>query len=312
MEFGAHLPQMTWGDDGPVPLSVLTDFARTANELGFTWLSANDHVVYARPWLDGPVALASALPHSGGMTVATTIGLPVIRGPGPYAKTLAALDRFSDGRLVVGVGPGSSERDYRAMGIPWEERWPRFEEVVQALRALLRPAGEPFRGIFYSTEGMELLPGPAQPDGPPIWIGSWGSDAGLRRVARLADGWLASAYNTTPDAFADARRRLGEHLTPAGIDPERFPNTIATMFMYVTEDRAAADDVLSDMLAPALRRQADELRERLLVGPAGACADMLARYAAAGADRILVWPVRDVVRQLERFHDTVLAKLDAN
>src|SRR6266487_4019939 len=48
----------------------------------------------------------------------------------------------------------------------------------------------------------------AQPGGPPIWIGSWGSDAGLRRVARLGDGWLASAYNTTPELFTEARARL--------------------------------------------------------------------------------------------------------
>src|SRR5262245_29183463 len=158
------------------------------------------------------------------MTLATTVALPVVRGPGPLAKAAAAIDLLSGGRLVLGVGPGSSERDYRAMGIPWEERWPRFEEAVQALRALLRPGGPAFDGSFFSTEGMELLPAPAQPGGPPIWLGSWGSNAGLRRVARLADGWLASGYNATPEAFADARERLRGHLDLAGKDPDGFPN----------------------------------------------------------------------------------------
>src|SRR5690242_2662444 len=191
LEFGAHLPLLSWGDERPPSLAGMTRYARTADELGFTWLAANDHVVYGRPWLDGPVALASVLPATGSMTLATTVGLPVVRGPGPFAKAMAAIDLLSGGRLVVGVGPGSSQRDYRAMGIPWDERWPRFEESVRAVRALLRPGGPAFEGAHYPTVDMELLPGPARAGGPPIWVGSWGSDAGLRRVARLADGWLA-------------------------------------------------------------------------------------------------------------------------
>ncbi|MFL5797084.1 MAG: LLM class flavin-dependent oxidoreductase [Actinomycetota bacterium] len=302
---------MTWRDEELPSLISLTDYAGLANQLGMAWITANDHLVYGRPWLDGPVALAAVLPAIGEMRVGTTVALPVVRGPVPLAKAFAAIDRLSGGRLVVGVGPGSSERDYRAAGIAWEERWPRFEEAVHALRALLRPGGATFEGAFYSTEGMELLPAPAQPGGPPIWLGSWGSAAGLRRVARLADGWLASGYNATPESFGDARQRLGEHLQHAGKDLSRFPNAVASMFMYVTEDASVADAVLTDVIGPALRRPPEELRERLLVGPAGECADKLARYQAEGAERVLVWPVGDPLDQLERFHDTVLTRLDA-
>jgi alkanesulfonate monooxygenase SsuD/methylene tetrahydromethanopterin reductase-like flavin-dependent oxidoreductase (luciferase family) len=308
MEFGAHLPQIGWGDGSP-SFGGLTDYVRVANAIGMRWLTANDHLVFGRPWLDGQVALSAVLETSGSMAVATSIALPVVRGPAPLAKTLAAIDRLSGGRLVVGVGPGSSEHDYRAAGIAWEERWPRFEEAVQALRALLRPGSAPFEGRFYSTAGMELLPPAAQEGGPPIWVGSWGSATALRRVARLGDGWLASGYNATPEAFADARARLGEQLRSEGVEPERFPNAIASMFMYVTDNVAEAEDVVSQVLAPTLRRDPEQLRERLLVGPAGACADKLERYAAAGAERVLLWPVWDEVRQLERFHEGVMSRL---
>ena len=81
------------------------------------------------------------------MTLATTVCLPVIRGPVQTAKTLAALDVLSDGRLVVGVAAGSSARDYEAVGIPFEERWPRFEEATQALRALLHVDCPPLEGL---------------------------------------------------------------------------------------------------------------------------------------------------------------------
>jgi alkanesulfonate monooxygenase SsuD/methylene tetrahydromethanopterin reductase-like flavin-dependent oxidoreductase (luciferase family) len=83
------------------------------------------------------------------------------------------------------------------------------------------------------------------------------------------------------------------------------------MWVHVTEDAAAAEAVLNDVLGPTLRRSPDEMRERLLVGPAGASADMLARYEAAGAQRILLWPVGEPLQQLERFHDTVLPRLEA-
>jgi alkanesulfonate monooxygenase SsuD/methylene tetrahydromethanopterin reductase-like flavin-dependent oxidoreductase (luciferase family) len=109
------------------------------------------------------------------------------------------------------VGPGSSADDHAAVGIGFRERWRRFDEAVQVLRALLH-GGAGFEGEFYSTRGMQLEPRPVQRPGPPIWVASWGSPAGLRRVARLGDGWLASAYNTTPDSFRDGLDRLGEEL----------------------------------------------------------------------------------------------------
>jgi len=142
--------------------------------------------------------------------------------------------------------------------------------------------------------------------GPPIWMGSWGSAAGLRRTARLGDGWLASAYNTTPEAFADARSRLEEHLRAAGKAPNRFPNAIATMFFHVTEDRAEADHIVLNLLAPMLRCPGEELRRHLLVGPAGECAGKLDAYRSAGVERIILWPVKDELRQLGAFREQVI------
>jgi alkanesulfonate monooxygenase SsuD/methylene tetrahydromethanopterin reductase-like flavin-dependent oxidoreductase (luciferase family) len=233
------------------------------------------------------------------------VALPVVRGPVPLAKSLAAIDLLSGGRLIVGVGPGSSAQDYAAVGIPFEERWKRLDEAVLALRTLWHGEAPPFRGEFYSTEGIELEPYPAQRPGPPIWVGSWGSEAGLRRAARLGDGWLASAYNTTPEAFANALRELGNHLRTSGKDPNRFPNAIATMMFHVTEDRATAERIISDVLSRVLGRPEGELRQRLLVGPAQECAEKLMAYRAAGAEQVFLWPVQDELRQLAVFGELV-------
>ena len=245
MDFAAHLPLMDFGGH-PYTLDHLIAYARAASELGFSALSVNDHMVFAVPWLDGPVALAAVMEHSGEMTLATTVSLAVVRGPVAVAKSLGAIDRLSGGRLVVAVGPGSSPDDYAAVGLDFAERWQRFDEAISALRPLWRHDGAPFVGRFYSTEGLSLEPRPVQPFGPPIWVGSWGSDAGLRRVARLADGWLASAYNTTPELFGQAWQALRSKLPDHGKAPDTFPNALATMWCYITDDRAEADRILKE------------------------------------------------------------------
>jgi alkanesulfonate monooxygenase SsuD/methylene tetrahydromethanopterin reductase-like flavin-dependent oxidoreductase (luciferase family) len=178
------------------------------------------------------------------------------------------------------------------------------------LRALWNPSAPVFEGDYYSTSGFSLEPFPSQPAGPPIWLGSWGSAAGLRRVARLADGWLASGYNTTPERFLAARRDLAQYLEAAGKDSASFPNGIATMWTYVTEDRSRAESILSDLLVPMLGRSAAELGDQLPIGPAEKCAETLAAYARAGAQRVFIWPLADELDQLQRFWERVVPLIE--
>ena len=282
MELGVHLPLMRFGDE-PVSPERLAAAVDAARECGFAAVSANDHLVFQTPWLDGLTALASVIERSGAMELATTVALAVVRGPVPLAKALTAIDVLSQGRAVAGVGPGSSARDYELVGVPFEERWKRFDEALHVLRPLL------------TGESPALEPRPWREGGIPLWIGSWGSSAGLRRVARFGDGWLASAYNTTPDGFAASRESL----------PQGFPNALATMWTWVTEDAAEADRVLTGVLAPLLRRDPEQLRAQVCVGSAGHCADVLARYADAGCQRVYVWPLGDEPRQLELIAATI-------
>ena len=301
MEYGAHLPLIGFGG-APPTLAALRAYARRAAELGYRFFCANDHLLFGRPWLDGPTALAATVEASGDMTIATTVALPVIRGPIQTAKTLAALDILSDGRLVAGVGPGSSPHDYAAAGLPFEERWKRFDEAIRALRSLLNRTEDDFEGAFYSTKGLSLEPSPPRPEGPLIWVASWGSPAGLRRVARLGDGWVASGYNTTPQVFRESVARL----------PERLPNAIATMWMYVTESPRDAERMLADVLAPVVGRPVEALRSLALpIGSAEQCADRIAAYRDAGAQRVFVWPIADELRQLELFREAVVPLVPA-
>ena len=149
MEFGVHLPLLAFRGQS-FSLSRLVDYAETAERLGFTTLCVNDHLTFSRPWLDSVTALASILTKTAHMTLMTTVALPVIRGPVQLAKSLAALDVLSGGRLIAGVGPGSLPQDYALVGITFEERWKRFDEAIQLLRSLLQRDAPPFSGQFYA------------------------------------------------------------------------------------------------------------------------------------------------------------------
>jgi alkanesulfonate monooxygenase SsuD/methylene tetrahydromethanopterin reductase-like flavin-dependent oxidoreductase (luciferase family) len=298
MDLGIHLPLMEFGGEG-LSFARLEQAVDAARDCGLAAVSANDHFVFSTPWLDGPTALASVIERTGDMTLATTVSLAVLRGPVSLAKTLAALDLLSDGRLIAALGPGSSKRDYDALGISFDERWERFDEAIAVLRALLEGKPCPAEGHYYRVPSdIELAPAPRHGH-VPLWIGSWGSSAGLRRVARAADGWLASAYNTTPDRFAEARELLARELGDRDRDAEGFPNALATMWTWVAKDQAEGDRVLRDVLAPLLNRDPDELRGRLCVGSPEHCAALLSEYAAAGCQRVYLWPLGDERRQIE-------------
>ena len=150
MRFGVHLPLMDFGDQR-FAVDRLEEYVETATALGFDAVSVNDHMVFGVPWLDGPTALAAVVSCSGDARLFTTVANPVVRGPAALAKVLAGLDVLSGGRVTAGLGPGSSARDYATVGVPFEERWPRFDEAVLAMRALL--SGGSFTGRFYAVDG---------------------------------------------------------------------------------------------------------------------------------------------------------------
>ncbi len=257
-----------------------------ANDLGFAAISANDHFTFSRPWSDGLTLLAAVAERAGSLDLVTTIGLATLRGPVPYAAAMRTLATLSEGRVIAGIGPGSSREDYELIGIDWEERWPRFDEASRVLRARFDDGSAPVA----------------------LWLASWGSPAGMRRVARYGDGWLASAYHATPEQFGAAQRLLTDDLARLGRDVENFGHALVTMWTWITDDPHDSERMLG-VLAAALGRSPDSLRGRVCVGSAEQCVALLTEYAVHGCRRVHFWPLGDEPGQLARLADDVLAHL---
>jgi alkanesulfonate monooxygenase SsuD/methylene tetrahydromethanopterin reductase-like flavin-dependent oxidoreductase (luciferase family) len=105
---------------------------------------------------------------------------------------------------------------------------------------------------------------------------------------------------------------LARELEDRGRDADGFPNALATMWTWVSKDRAEGDRVLADVLAPLLHRDPDELRGQVCIGPPEHCAELLSRYAQAGCQRVYLWPLGEEQRQLELVASEVAPMVDAN
>lgn len=175
----------------------------------------------------------------------------------------------------------------------------------------MQPGATPTSSAYYALPTTALAPAARQNNGIPLWIGSWGSRYGLRRVARLADGWLASAYNTTPEEFAANATILREELQRQGRAGDDFPHALVTMWAFVTEKRAEAERILSEILGPLVKRDMAELLGRVCVGSPEHCAELLSSYVRAGCKRIFFWTVGDERHQVERIARDVMPRISS-
>jgi probable F420-dependent oxidoreductase len=169
------------------------DQARRAEALGFSTFSVADHVIGPGPALaatNHPVQDVAAMPAMAVAIEATStinIGARVFcvdyRQPVMFAKELATLDFFSEGRLEVGIGAGWLQGEYEAMGVPWDRAGVRLDRMVETIELIRAHFGEGLvevDGTYVHASGFEGVPKPANPR-PPIMIGG-----GAQRVLGIA------------------------------------------------------------------------------------------------------------------------------
>jgi len=164
-----------------------------------------------------------------------------------------------------------------------------------------------YNGKYYQLEKIWIEPKPFQKPHPPIFIGTWGSsEAGLKRAAKYGDGWMASAYNITPDKFKEKWKVLLSYRKVLHKDTHSFENSVVSMFGYIDDDRNKVHRMVKDVLSPALGRPTEELKNSLLFGSTDHCIEKIRAFYEAGAKRIHFWPVSDYLEQIETFRDEIV------
>jgi len=308
------------GFDGNEPTrGKVISLAQYAEALGYDSLSINDHITFHTSWLDAIATLSAIAASTTRILVGTSILNIVVRNPIVCAKSLTAIDILSCGRLFAGVGPGSHRGDYDACGIDFNERWPRFSEALQILVRLVsnndNSNSMPFsyKGKYYTLKDIILTPKSIQKPHPPIYVGSWGSDTGLKRLAKYSNGWMASAYNITPAKFKEKWNFLLAYRKSLGQETEQgqqlFNNSVMSMFGYIDDDKKKVQSVVKEVLSPALKRPAEDLKRMLLFGSSDDCIRKIRNLIDAGVERIHFWPVLNYENQIRIFKNEVCAGL---
>lgn len=208
--------------------SIMTRVARRAEELGYHSLWGFQRLLHPAEGEWGPMYRAVhdpivALAHVAAVTERTRLGLAIVNAPyyAPIvlAKLLTTLDAVSAGRLDVGLGLGWAREEFQAVGTPYDRRGARLTEFIACLRAIWTEPTVSFDGAFYRIPPSRVEPKPVQRPHPPLLLGG-GAEPALRRVGRLADGWIsASRHNLARvgDDIALMRRAARE----AGRNPDR-------------------------------------------------------------------------------------------
>jgi len=209
----------------PIEVDRMLAVAQRAEEVGLDSVWVTDHVIvprdvdviYREDMLD-PLAV---LPWLAGVTERIALGTSVIilpyRSPIPVAKLLASVDVLSGGRLIVGAAIGWMEGEFAALGIPFQERVSRSEEALELMRALWTQERPEIETKRHRLSGLQVSPMPLQKPRPPLLIGGM-SEGALRRVARLGDGWHATA--ATPEIFRQGKQTVTKFWREAGRDGE--------------------------------------------------------------------------------------------
>lgn len=301
LKVGIQLPEV----ERVVRWPELAEMARTAEGIGLDSIWVGDHLLYRDRGHDpvGPWEAWSQLAALAAITSRVEIG-PLVaatsfHNPAMLAAKANAVDEISGGRLILGLGAGWNEAEYRAFGFPFDHRVSRFEEAFTIIRTLLRDGHANFAGRYHEVADLPLLPPPHRSGGPPLMVGSIGPrmlDITLPHV----DAWNAwhAWFGNSVEGYRKLRDQVDAACRAVGRDPAAVERTLALLVGFAgAVGRKAGDD--------------SEPRSEPIPGDdPDALAATLAAFADAGVSHVqlVLDPVRiDSIAALE----PMLAALDA-
>ena len=212
MKVGISLPVRELKDD----LKALKDFAQAAEELGLNHLRVPDQVI--RPGnghLHEPMMLLAYIAAvTKNIELVPSVIISPTRQTALLAKQAASLDIMAGGRVRIGIGVGTSEEEYHALGHDFHTRGQRVEEQMLLLKKLWTEEQVDFRGTFESIPNVGINPLPIQRP-IPLWIGASGvPKASIRsRIGKLADGWFVLA---SPEEYPEIRDDINQSAEESG------------------------------------------------------------------------------------------------
>lgn len=232
MRIGVQLPEV----EREVRWPEVAAIARAVEESGFDSIWLGDHLLYRGvgkpergPW-DVWTQLAALAAITSRVTLGPLVTATPFYAPGLLARMAASVDEISRGRLVLGVGAGWNETEFRAFAFPFDNLVSRFAESFEIVRRLLAGERVTFAGRFVSVQDAVILPRPARRI--PLMIGSNGPRM-LATALPYVDGWNTwfSSYGNTVDGFAKLSAEIDEAARRAGRRPDDIDHSACVLVL---------------------------------------------------------------------------------
>lgn len=272
LKVGIQLPEV----EREVRWPELLDMIRAIEDLGFDSIWLGEHLLYRwedrpprGPWeawtMLGAIAAVTSRVEFGPLVACTNFHNPAL-----LAKQAATIDEISGGRLVLGLGAGWNETEFRAYGYPYDHRIERFEEAFTIIRRLLRDGAVDFDGRWYQVRDCELLPRGPRTGGPPLMIGSKGPRM-LRATLPYVEAWNVwfSDTGNRPAGVPPLREQVDAACREVGREPAEVERTVAALVRMPDGTGRFQGDYMQDPTPP-------------IDGSPAEIADVLRGFAAEG------------------------------
>ena len=311
LKVGVWLPTIERTMAGETPRwTDIQTLARVAEDVGFDSLWMSDHLIYRLPGReDQPVGiwecwslLAALAATTQRVQLGPFVSCIPFRNPALLAKMAETVDEISGGRLILGLGAGWHEPEFRNFGYPLDHRAARFQEAFTIIHGLLTTGKVDYEGRYYQVRECELRPRGPRPNGVPIMIGSNGP-----RVLRMTVPYVAawnSDWTTHPSEIPPLMERVDAACRDVGRDPAEIERTAAVQIDLPIRDPARSGRaVMSGATAPGVNPV------QPATGDADELAELLRGYAAVGISHVQLWLEPATTAGFEWFA-SVLERLD--
>ena len=284
------------------------ELAVSAEILGYDSFWNTDFVLGPHP--DSMAILSAASQRTERITLGTAVMVLPFRHPVAFAKSIATVDALSSGRLVVGLGIGSNELEFDALGLDIHQRGRMADEKLALLRRLLSGEIVTHRGEFHHLENVDVGPTSVRRPHPPLWLGPLWKDgiveATVRRTGRLGDGFIPSSVPAS--RYAEVREKVRIYAEQAGRDPEKI-EFASILWFCLDENRDRAWKTLE---AESNRWKSDRPTVRGQANASGNAQDLveaIEKYREAGVSHLVLnaaVPQDRAMEQYEQFAREVL------
>ena len=281
--------------DGAVDLNLVRSYAQRAEEIGYHSLWVVEQLVGSTPTPEPVTFLTYLAAITERIRLGTAVVIATTRNPALLAKQLSTVDVLSGGRLIVGTALGGRPWTYPLFGGPSDRRVRHFVESIGVMKALWTQERAVFDGEIWQLQGVPMSPKPVQKPHPPLWFGGR-HPTGLRRAARLADGFMGAGSTSTAQ-FREHVANIKVELERLGRDPAEFPIS-KRVYIAVDDDADRAKRRLTEWFGSWYGR-ADMGSVVSVWGSVDTCVDGLMEVVDAGAEMLMLNPVFDYGEHLE-------------